>query len=60
MPARARLCSSGKYHDIEVEDDVTAYVEHERGDGCLYYEHRRGARLQQLRDHGDRGRLVLE
>jgi predicted dehydrogenase len=24
------FCSNGKYHDIEVEDDVTAYVEYEK------------------------------
>ena len=28
MPVRVRaFCGFGKYHDIEVEDDVTAYVE---------------------------------
>jgi len=32
MPARIRaFCSYGKYHDIEVEDDVTAYMEYENG-----------------------------
>ena len=32
MPKRIRaVCSLGKYHDIEVEDDVTAYVEYENG-----------------------------
>ena len=25
------FCSFGKYHDIEVEDDVTAYVQYENG-----------------------------
>ena len=32
MPRRVRaFCSFGKFHDIEVEDDVTAYVEYENG-----------------------------
>lgn len=32
MPKRIRsFCSFGKYHNIEVEDDVTAYVEYENG-----------------------------
>ncbi len=32
MPKRVRaFCAFGKYHDIEVEDDVTAYVEYENG-----------------------------
>jgi predicted dehydrogenase len=32
MPKRVRaFCYEGKYHDIEVEDDVTAFVEYENG-----------------------------
>ena len=32
MPERVRgFCHFGKYHDIEVEDDVTAYVEYKNG-----------------------------
>lgn len=32
MPARVRaFCHEGKWHDIEVEDDVTAYLEFEGG-----------------------------
>ncbi len=32
MPKRVRaFCGFGKFHDIEVEDDVTAYVEYENG-----------------------------
>lgn len=32
MPVRVRaFCHVGKWHDIEVEDDVTAYVEYENG-----------------------------
>lgn len=32
MPTRVRaFCHNGKWHNIEVEDDVTAYVEYENG-----------------------------
>lgn len=32
MPVRVRaFCHEGKWHDIEVEDDVTAYLEYENG-----------------------------
>ena len=31
MPKRLLDSAFGKYHDIEVEDDVTAYVEYENG-----------------------------
>ncbi|WP_217594482.1 Gfo/Idh/MocA family protein [Cohnella sp. GbtcB17] len=32
MPSRVRaFCHNGKWHDIEVEDDVTAYLEFENG-----------------------------
>ena len=32
MPVRVRaFCHEGQWHDIEVEDDVTAYVEYENG-----------------------------
>ena len=32
MPSKVRaFCHFGKWHDIEVEDDVTAYVEYENG-----------------------------
>lgn len=32
MPMRVRaFCHEGKWHDIEVEDDVTAYLEYENG-----------------------------
>lgn len=37
MPKRVRaFCSFGKYHNIEVEDDVTAYVEYENGATGLF------------------------
>ncbi|MBS3763510.1 MAG: gfo/Idh/MocA family oxidoreductase, partial [Planctomycetes bacterium] len=37
MPVRVRaFCGFGKYHDIEVDDDVTAYVEYEDGSTGLF------------------------
>ena len=37
MPKTIRgFCSYGKYHDIEVEDDVTAYAEYENGATAVF------------------------
>lgn len=37
MPKKIRgFCSYGKYHDIEVEDDVTAYAEYENGSTAVF------------------------
>ncbi len=37
LPTRVRaFCAFGKYHNIEVEDDVTAYVEYENGATGLF------------------------
>lgn len=37
MPKRIRaFCHFGKYRNIEVEDDVTAYVEYENGATGLF------------------------
>lgn len=37
MPTRVRaFCGFGKYHDIEVEDDVTAYLEYESGATAVF------------------------
>lgn len=37
LPKRMRaFCSFGKYHNIEVEDDVTAYMEYENGATGLF------------------------
>jgi predicted dehydrogenase len=61
MPRRVRgFCHEGKYHDIEVEDDVTAYMEYD--DGCTGVfitstgEHPGTDRLEVS---ADRGRVVL-
>ena len=46
MPVSVRaFCGFDRYHPIEVEDDVTAYLEgRQRGDGRFHYVDRRGAR----------------
>jgi predicted dehydrogenase len=37
MPARVRaFCHFGRYHDIEVEDDVAAYLEYESGMTAIF------------------------
>jgi len=61
MPVRVRaFCSFGKYHDIEVEDDVTAYVEYENGATGLFVTttgEAPGTNLFEVA--GDMGRLEL-
>lgn len=62
MPKRVRaFCAFGKYHDIEVEDDVTAYVEYENGATGLFVTTTGEAPgSNRLEITGDRGKLVLE
>ena len=37
MPSRVQAdCHNGKWHDIEVEDDVSAYLEYPNGATCLF------------------------
>ncbi len=62
MPKRVRaFCYFGKYHDIEVEDDVTAYVEYPNGATGLFVtttgEHPGTNRLEVS---GDKGKVVVE
>ncbi len=62
VPSRVRaFCGFGKYHDIEVEDDVTAYVEYPNGATGLFVtttgEEPGTNRLELI---GDRGKIVLE
>ena len=55
------FCSFGKYHDIEVEDDVTAYVEYENGATGLFITSTGEAPgTNRLEITGDRGKLVME
>ncbi len=62
MPARVRaFCHEGKWHDIEVEDDVTAYLKFENGATGVFITSTGDApgtnRFEVL---GDLGRLVCE
>ena len=62
MPTRVRaFCAFGKYHDIEVEDDVTAYVEYEGGATGLFVTTTGEAPgTNRLEITGDRGKIVVE
>jgi len=62
MPKRVRaFCAFGKYHDIEVEDAVTAYVEYENGaTGVFVTTTGEAPGSNRFEVAGDRGKLVLE
>ncbi len=62
MPKRIRaVCSAGKYHDIEVEDDVTAYVEYENGaTGVFIASTGEAPGTNRYEIVGDRGKIVVE
>ncbi|MBI3947359.1 MAG: Gfo/Idh/MocA family oxidoreductase [Armatimonadetes bacterium] len=62
MPKRVRaFCYFGKYHDIEVEDDVTAYVEYPNGATGLFITTTGEAPgTNRLEISGDRGKVLLE
>ena len=62
MPTRVRaFCGFGKYHDIEVEDDVTAYVEYENGaTGVFITTTGEAPGTNRLEVTGDRGKIVVE
>ena len=62
MPKKIRAyCSLGKFHDIEVEDDVTAYCEFEDGfSGMFITSTGEAPGTNRLEISADRGRLVLE
>ncbi len=62
MPKRIRaFCQFGKHRDIEVENDVTAYVEYENGASGVFvtstYETPGTNRFEIT---GDRGKIVIE
>jgi len=61
LPKRVRaFCAFGKYHDIEVEDDVTAYVEYENGaTGVFITTTGEAPGSNTFEIVGDRGRLLL-
>ncbi len=62
MPIRIRaFCSYGKYHNIEVEDDVTAYLEYESGaTGVFITTTGEYPGTNRLEIAGDRGKVVVE
>jgi predicted dehydrogenase len=62
MPVRVRaFCAFGKYHDIEVDDDVTAYVEYENGaTGVFITTTGESPGTNRLEITGDNGKVVLE
>jgi predicted dehydrogenase len=62
MPSRVRaFCGWGKYHDIEVEDEVTAYLEYPSGaTGIFVTTTGEAPGTNRLELVGDRGKLVYE
>ncbi len=62
MPKRVRaFCSVGKYHNIDVEDDVTIYGEYENGATAVFISSTGEAPgTNRLEITGDLGKLVLE
>jgi predicted dehydrogenase len=62
MPRRVRaFCSFGRYHDIEVEDDVTAYLEFPGGaTGVFIASTGEAPGSNRLEITAERGRIVFE
>ena len=62
MPVRMRaFCAFGKYHNIEVEDDVTAYVEYENGaTGVFITTTGEAPGTNRMEITGDNGKVVME
>ena len=62
MPVRVRaFCKFGRYHDIEVEDDVTAYVEYANGaSGVFITSTGEAPGSNSFEIVGDRGKLVQD
>lgn len=62
MPSRVRgFCRLGRYHPIEVEDDVTAYLEYPGGaSGVFVTTTGEAPGTNRLEIAGTRGRLVFE
>ena len=62
MPVRVRgFCTLGKYHTIEVEDEVTAYLEYANGaTGVFVTTTGEAPGTNRLEIAGDRGKLVAE
>lgn len=62
MPTRVRaFCSFGKHRNIEVENDVTAYVEYENGaTGVFVTSTFESPGTNRFEISGDRGKIVIE
>lgn len=62
MPSKVRaFLTLGKYHDIEVEDDVTAYMEYDNGcTGVFITTTGEAPGTNRLEVAGDRGKVVIE
>ncbi len=62
MPKRVlAFCNFGKYHKIEVEDEVTAYVEYENGaTGVFVTSTGISPGTNRLEVIGDKGKVVIE
>ena len=62
MPSKVEAhCALGKYHDIEVEDDVTAYLEYPNGaTGVFVTTTGETPGTNRLEIVGDRGKIVVE
>ena len=62
MPKRVRaFCGFGKYHKIEVEDDVTIYAEYENGATGVFVASTGDAPgTNRFEISGDRGKIVIE
>lgn len=62
MPQKIRAnCHIGKYHDIEVEDEVTAYMEYKDGMTAVFITSTGEAPgSNRLEIAADRGRVILE
>jgi len=62
MPSSVRaFCRLGHYHDIEVEDDVTAYLEYPNGaNGVFITTTGEAPGTNRLEIAAERGRIVLE
>jgi predicted dehydrogenase len=62
MPAKVRaFCHFGRYHDIEVEDDVTAYLEYPDGMTAIFSASTGEAPgTNRLEVAAERGKIVIE
>jgi len=62
MPARVRaFCGFGRFHEIEVEDEVTAFLEYESGaTGVFVTSTGEAPGTNRLEVAGERGKVVLE